>query len=287
MPKDPAPGHTCAMEPRTLTSLQNPVAQRFRKVIEAGRGRREGVFVLEGRHLLEEALRTGWPVEVLVVDRDLWPRISREVASRINPASVYMAPRELLIRLGTTPSPEGILALCPRRASAPGAPRPGGLYLYLDRVQDPANVGMLVRSARAFGLAGVFFGRGTADPFGPTALSRSAGAALHMGPVAVAEEEFLTWARLHSVAVLASDASGRPPAPVRPDAPPRALVVGNEGRGLSPALRDAAAAVVGIPMAPGWDSLNVAAAGSILMYLLANPAAPSPGGWPSATAPSL
>jgi TrmH family RNA methyltransferase len=275
------------MEPRSLTSLQNPVAQRFRKVLEAGRGRREGVFVLEGRHLLEEALTTGWPVEVLVLDRDLWPRISRDVASRISPASVYLAPRDLLARLGTTPSPEGILALCSRRESAPGAPSPGDLYLYLDRVQDPANVGMLVRSARAFGLAGVFCGRGTADPFGPTALSRSAGAALHLSPVAVAEEEFLAWATSHRVHILAADASGHPPVPVQPGAAPRALAVGNEGRGLSPTLRDAAAAVVSIPMAPGWDSLNVAVAGAILMYILAMPAPSGQGGWLSATAPSL
>lgn len=257
------------MESRVLTSVQNPVAQRFRRITETGRGRREGVFVLEGRHLLEEALRTGWSIEVLLVDRDLWPRVSRDVAARVAPASIYTAPRDLLARLGTVPSPEGYLALCPRRPASPKPPRPGELYLYLDRVQDPANVGMLIRSAQAFGLDGVHCGPGTADPFGPVALSRSAGAALHLNPARVTEAAFLTWAGEGRVRILAAEAGGTAPSPGPSGDPPRALAVGNEGRGLSPGLRAAADATVGLAMTPGWDSLNVAVAGSILMYLLA------------------
>lgn len=276
------------MEPRPLTSAQNPVAQRFRKVTEGGRGRKEGVFVLEGRHLLEEALRTGWPIEVLLVDRDLWPRLSRELARVAPPAALYLAPRDLLARLGTVPSPEGILALCPRREGPLPTPSPGDLFLFLDRIQDPANVGMLVRSARAFGLRGVLFGAGTADPFGPTALARSAGAALHLNPLPACEEALLDWASRHRVALLAADASGRPPRPPEPSDGPRILAVGNEGRGLSASLRGAASATVGLPMAPGWDSLNVAVAGSILMYLLSGEARDSvSSGSLSATSPAF
>lgn len=257
------------MEPRALTSAQNPVAQRFRRITETGRGRREGVFVLEGRHLLEEALRTGWSIEVLLVDRDLWPRVSRDISARISPTSVYTAPRDLLARLGTVPSPEGYLALCPRRPAPRKPPGPGELHLYLDGVQDPANVGMLIRSARAFGLDGVHCGPSTADPFGPTALSRSAGAALHMNPAQVTEAAFLAWASEGGARILAAEAGGAARPPAGPGGPPRVLAVGNEGRGLSPGLRAAACCSVGIPMSSGWDSLNVAVAGSILMVLLA------------------
>lgn len=276
------------MEPRVLTSLQNPVAQRIRRVTEAGRGRREGLFALEGRHLFDEALKVGWPVEILVIDRDLWPLLPRKVVSEMDPAVLYLAPRDLLARLGTVPSPEGILALCPRRKGSPPLPGPRDLFLYLDRVQDPANVGILIRTAQAFGLAGVVCGPGTADPFGSTALARSAGASLHINPVSMSEEDFLDWAGRHSVRILASDASGSAPGPSRIRSAPEVLAVGNEGKGLSPSIQSAAAERVGLPMSPGWNSLNVAAAGSILLYLLAGePPAKAQNEWLSTTSPAL
>ena len=244
-----------------LTSRDNPLCKRFRGVAQNPRqGRKEGIFLLEGRHLLEEALRVGWPLDSVMVDESRWPLWE----DLLKPAgvSVALVPNDLLKKLGTQPAPEGVLALGLRREPRWPEVSSRGRYLYLDGVQDPVNVGILVRSAVAFGFDSAFIGPGTADPFGPAALSRSAGAALHIPLAHCGEEELLVWAERGNVNMLAAEEGG---APLRGAVmAPVLLALGNEGHGLSPRLR-ASATLAGVPMAEGWDSLNVAAAGSILM----------------------
>ncbi|MGC8723303.1 MAG: TrmH family RNA methyltransferase [Acidobacteriota bacterium] len=252
------------MQIKRITSPQNPIAKKVRS---AAQGEEAGHFLLEGRHLLREALAVEWPLECVLVDEDHWQRWQTTLGTLEE--RVFLCPAALLRRLGTAPSPEGVLALGIRRDPSWPRPRPGDRFLYLDAVQDPVNVGILVRSARAFGVAGAFVGPGTADPFRPTALSRSAGAALHIPLVATDAKDFLRWKSSHGVALLAAEAGGLAAWDREPVLGPWALAVGNEGRGLSEPIRTAADALVGIPMEAGWDSLNVAAAGSILLYSLA------------------
>jgi len=252
------------VQPPKIASPSNPLARRFREV-SRGHGRGLGLFLLEGRHLLDEALRVRWPLESVLVEESRW--LDWKVRLDGAGAEVTLVPKGLLEKLGTQPAPEGVLALGKRPLPQMPSVRPGGRYLYMDGVQDPVNVGILVRSAVAFGASGIFVGPGTADPFGPTALSRSAGAALHLPPVAAGPEELVAWCEAGELLLLAAEEGGR-------GLPPRlsgrcvCLAMGNEGHGLSEAVRAAAAARVGIPMAPGWDSLNVAAAGSVLMAAL-------------------
>ncbi len=248
--------------PARIVSKDNPLVKRFRNVARGPRhGRKEGLFLLEGRHLLEEALRAAWPLEAALVEESLWP--SWERALKVSGVPVALVPSCLLQRAGTQPAPEGVLALGLRPVPRwPGA-KAGGRYLYLGGVQDPVNAGILIRSAVAFGFDAVFTGPGTADPFAPAALSRSAGAALHLPPLQCGEEKLLAWAKEEKVLLVAAEEGGLP---LRAAASsPVLLALGNEGHGLSPSLRAAAASFVGVPMAKGWDSLNVAAAGSILM----------------------
>jgi len=252
------------MEPRTLTSAQNPIAQRFRRVARGG-GRKDGVFLLEGRHVFEEAKRVGWPLEVVLVDRREWPRWKLALRSLRPEPICYMVPGDLLERLGTAATSQGVLGLGTRMDPEDPVPSRGELYLFLDRVQDPVNVGMLIRSAVAFGAAGVFAGTGTADPYHPTAMARSAGAVLHLPPLPRSHAGFLEWVRRSEVNLIGARAGGAPPAPLGAHAPPAALALGNEGSGLSAELAAACGDTVAIPMREGWDSLNVAVAGSVLL----------------------
>jgi TrmH family RNA methyltransferase len=252
------------MQPKRISSTQNPLAKKIRS---AAQGEEAGAFLLEGRHLLREALAVGWPLECVLVGEDHWNGWQAVLGPMED--RVFLCPPALLRRLGTTPSPEGVLALGIRRDQPWPRPRRGHRFLYLDAVQDPVNVGILVRSARAFGVAGAFLGRGTADPFRPTALSRSAGAALHIPLVATDVQDFLRWKTDHRVTLFAAEAGGPAVWDKNPAPGPWVLAVGNEGRGLSESIRSAADARVGIPMEAGWDSLNVAAAGSILLFSLA------------------
>ncbi len=250
------------MAPLPLTSLQNPLCKRVRKAAE---GKDREAFLLEGRHLLTEALAAAWPLLAVLVREDRWPEWSARLFPLVEEGKVFLVPARLVERLATQPASEGLLALAARKVPPfPEVPSLRG-YLYLDAVQDPVNVGILVRSARAFGLAGVFAGQGTADPYRGLALYRSAGAAFQIPVWPVKAPEFLSWAGVNGVTLLAANARGEPlPKAARPQGP-FAVVLGNEGRGLSPELLERCARRVAIPMAAGWDSLNVAVAGSILM----------------------
>lgn len=252
------------VQPPKIASTSNPLARRFREAAR-GRGRAEGIFLLEGRHLLDEALKVGWPLEAVLVEEAKW--LDWKVRLEAAGAEVTLATRDLLEKVGTAPSPEGVLALGRRPQAVMPDPSPEERFLYLDGVQDPVNVGILVRSAMAFGCASVFTGPGTADPYGPTALSRSAGAALHCPPVPVKPEALVKWCQRGGVALLAAKEGGRGlPCGLRDR--PLCLALGNEGHGLSQAVLAAAEAAVGVPMVSGWDSLNVAAAGSVLLAAL-------------------
>ena len=253
------------MEPHRISSAKNIVLKRFRRL---ARGNEPGLFLIEGRHVLEEALRVEWPLREVLLEESLWDQWRDSLALHASAGKVYLAPKNLVEQVSRTASPEGVLASGERKpAGWPGA-QAGDLWLYLDAVQDPANVGMLVRSATAFGLAGVFCGEGTADPFHPTALSRSAGAAFHLLILPCALGSFLKWAEDKNVLLMAANARGEPfHLRPRPQGP-AVLALGNEGRGLSAPLLEACHIRLAIPMLHGWDSLNVAVAGSLILFAL-------------------
>jgi TrmH family RNA methyltransferase len=254
------------MEPRVLTSPQNPLIKKFRAALRVKQG---DVFLLEGRHLLREAFRTRWPLQSVLVSKGRWEAWEGELEGAALLERSFAVTPSLLESLSTVASPEGIIALAIRRLQSWPVPSQGARYLFLDAVQDPVNVGILVRSARAFGFSAVFCATGTVDPFHPTALARSAGAALHLALVPCTASEFISWARTGGVRLFAAEAGAPPFHGHQPSSAPAALAVGNEGQGLSKMVLEACEARLGIPMSPGWDSLNVAVAGGLLMHHLA------------------
>lgn len=178
-----------------------------------------------------------------------------------------------VLALADTETPRPVLLVVRPRPPAPAAEAPPGRYLYLDAVQDPGNVGTLVRSAWAFGLSGVVVGTGTADPWSPKVVRASAGGVFHLPLLADLSPE--PWPRWPGAFLYAE--AGREHADdvaVRAG-PDWVLAVGNEGAGVSPRVR-ALGRPVSLAMRPGVDSLNAAVAGSILMYVLTHHRPPDP-----------
>jgi TrmH family RNA methyltransferase len=254
------------MEPRLLTSPQNPVIKKFRAAL---RVKQKDVFLLEGRHLLRESFRVRWPLQSVLVSKNRWEDWEDELEGAALLGRSFAVTPSLLESLSTVASPEGIIALAIRQEAVWPAPARGARILFLDAVQDPVNVGILIRSAMAFGFSAVFCATGTVDPFHPTALARSAGAALHLPILSCTASAFIEWARDGGVRLFAAEAGGNPFHRHPPPSGPAALALGNEGQGLSKAVLEACQARLGIPMADGWDSLNVAVAGGLLMHHLA------------------
>jgi TrmH family RNA methyltransferase len=180
---------------------------------------------------------------------------------------VFLVDDATLARVAPTTTPQGLLAIVrvPHHRL-----EPAGVLVYLDRVQDPGNVGAVIRSAAAFGASGVACSPGCASPFSWRSLRASAGHALLL-PVQ-GEAEFAPLADAVAAAggevAAASGHGGTPPARWR-SRRPLLLVVGNEGQGVAPEIAARCEATVTIPLAGHVESLNVTVAASVILASLA------------------
>ena len=248
----------------TELSPHNPRIEAVRD-LRTPRGRRAGHrFTAEGPTLLEEAERTGLrPLEIYATQAGL----GRFDPGRLETGgtAIYLVSDRVFARLSDLETPTGILAVfdLPGRTVAEVLARDGPVLL-LAGVSDPGNAGTLVRSAEAFGAAGVLFGRGGADPFAPKVVRAAMGSLFRL-PVAVVEpDELLAAAAAAGRPVVAADVDGEDLAVAR--IPPNAvLAIGNERRGVRDWLPSWDRAVR-IPQREAADSLNAAVAGSIVLY---------------------
>ena len=245
-----------------------------------GRGRREtGCFLAEGRRLVGEVLDgPGRTVAVLYAERAPGTSAPPDGAAGTAPSApplralldragrhgvrVEAVPERLIAALADAATPQPVIAIGEIPAYGWDDVGPGTILL-LDGIQDPGNVGALVRAAVALGAAGVVGVEGTADPWGPKALRASAGAAFR-GPVLRTNvADALARLAARRMPLWAAAADGPPLEPAARG--PVALALGSEADGVSPAVLAAAARRVSVPLARGVESLNVAAAGAILL----------------------
>ena len=270
-----------------ITSRDNRWLKEFRLALRGGLATESGFVGVEGVRLVEEALRSACPIEAVLFSETgerhherLAPLIDRpEIA-----IPILRTTDRLFEGVADTEHPQGVAALVkPRVASFDDLLRTPAmacspLLVVLAGVQDPGNVGTILRTASAFGATGAVTAAsgqsGTASPFSPKALRASAGAALHLPIVAgMSLPILLTQLSVANVRTLAScvheSADGGNPllAPWEVDwCEPVALLVGNEGAGLPEEVERSADARIRIPMASGVESLNAAAAAAVLFY---------------------
>ncbi len=238
-----------------------------------GRARR-GLALAEGVRLVEEAVAAGIELWGAAVSPALEATArGRALKSGLVGRGVRLeeVSEAELDRLADTDHPQGIVAVIrPRPWSLDQIPTPpGAVVLVLDTVQDPGNVGTMLRTALGLGAAGVVALKGTAEVTGPKALRGSMGALFRLPTVPADPPALLAWAGAREVELWVAETGGEPiarPAVPRGRRAPVALVVGNEGAGVDAEIGAAAARRVGIPLAPGTESLNVAAAAAILLY---------------------
>lgn len=250
-----------------VVSRQNARFREVARLVSSSRDRRKSRrALLEGEHLVDVYLaRVGMP-EVLVVNEDAAARAGIAALVAKMPASrVLVVPRALFDGMGALPPDVGVIAVAP----APSAPagRIGAFLLLVEAIQDPGNLGSMLRSAAAFGVDAVHLSPTCAFVWSPKVLRAGQGAhfqlAIHDDAdlVAVARECRAAGGRL-----FAAVAAGGTPLGEATMRGRVAIAVGNEGAGLSAALRAEADAGVTIPMPGGSESLNVAAATAVLLY---------------------
>jgi RNA methyltransferase, TrmH family len=295
-----------AGEPALLTSRDNRWLKEFRLALRGGLPTENGFVGVEGARLVEEALRSGCRIQAVLFSES-GERHHERLASLIDrPEMAFPVLRttdRLFEGLADTEHPQGVAALVhPRETSFDDLVRTPGsacapLLIVLAGVQDPGNVGTILRTAAAFGATGAATAAsgisGTANPFSPKALRASAGAALHLPILAgMSLAILLAQLKVAGVRTLASSVhearDGEQPllAPWEVDwCQPVALLVGNEGAGLPEEVERGADARIRIPMAGGIESLNAAAAAAVVFYEAARQrnAAAAPGIQTSAT----
>ncbi|MGN1005716.1 MAG: TrmH family RNA methyltransferase [Aristaeellaceae bacterium] len=247
-----------------ITSAKNPTVQRLRSLKDAKARREAGLFLVEGEVMIREALGCGLKLRELAAE-ETHADFAREVCGG---ARGCIVTRSLLETICDTRTPQGVCA-------AFELPEPVALeklperIVALDGVQDPGNLGTIWRTADAAGFQALLLGAGGADPLSPKVQRAAMGSGFRV-PFCAAPElaEALTALRKRGYRVFASDLSGAD-FYARPDAGEKfVLVIGNEARGISDAVREAADCRVKLPMRGGAESLNAAVAAGIMMYEL-------------------
>lgn len=254
-----------------------PMLTRGEERLIHGLGRRKvrergGLFLAEGIRVVEELLAAELPVRLALVSPSLEEtERGRELAVAL---AAVTEPRRVddgtLNRLAGTETPQGVLVV----AEAPEADLDGitlsepAVVLVLDGVQDPGNAGTLIRTAAAMGPVPVVCLTGTVDPWNPKAVRAAAGGSFLTPVVSATPEELLAFLDGQGAVLLGAAVDGEPLAAGRWSGRPVALVVGNEGAGLSHAMEAALDARVALTMRGRVESLNVSIAAAILLYLI-------------------
>lgn len=233
---------------------------------------KRSLFVAEGVRTVEELLKSGLDVEGALVS-PLLPESPRggSLASRLKERGVEVleVSEKDFATAADTDSPQGILALArmPRQNLGDVMGRENIRLLVLDGIQDPGNAGTILRTAAALGVTATLALPGTVDLWNAKVVRSSMGAQFAHPPFSVTGEELANLLGRESIELWAAAAGGETLGGMSPPAK-LAIAVGNEGAGLSSTVRGLATRFVGLPLASGVESLNVAVAAGIILYEL-------------------
>ena len=242
----------------TITSKNNPLVKETVSLKDKKGRKQLGLFLVEGRKMTDEVLRSGMQVERVFVSESYSHELPFEEEKRT------VVSDEVFRALSDEKTPQGIL--CRVRIPEKSLSAPKGRCLLLDGVSDPGNMGAILRTANAAGYEEIYLTEDCTDPYSPKSVRASMSGLfftkLHFGT----REEILSV--LDGIPILVADMGGvnlfkyRPPKQF-------ALVIGNEGNGVSKQVKQAAHQTVAIPMKSTQESLNAAVSAGIAMYLLA------------------
>ena len=242
------------MREEWITSRKNPLLVQIRRLASSRGARRSaGMFLGDGVKLLEEAMKWGAPLETVVYSEGLdGPELPPEVRT-------VRVPEDVMASISPMESPQGALFLCRMWDTAPPPRLEGGRYLVLDGLQDPGNVGTIWRTADALEADGLLLVHGCADPFGPKVVR--APMVWETGPERLAGLLERSGLALYATA-LREDTEDIKTA----DLSRSAVVIGSEGRGVSPELLAMSQRALKIPMRERCESLNAAAAAAVVLW---------------------
>jgi len=261
---------------RTQSDRLRPVAgrhnQRLKELRSAFRRAEltpQGECAIEGVKLLEEALRSGRHLETVFFSESARP-LAEKLLPQINSRTeTLVLPNALFNSIVPSDAPQGVAALLKLQvfSSAQLLERGSeGPFVVATGLQDPGNLGTILRSAEAFGAAGIFLTEGTVSPYNSKVLRGSAGSIFRLPILQISSAELIPLLRTNGVRLLATSSHQGTPLPQIKWTLPLAIFIGNEGAGLSRELTRQMDETLAIPQAKQVESLNAGVAASIVLY---------------------
>ncbi|MGD6841087.1 TrmH family RNA methyltransferase [Bacillus infantis] len=247
-----------------IQSANNPQIKQWRKLLAKKERDKTGMFLAEGYHLAEEALKGEKATELIISE-------NAELPARWNYGElpVTIVTDEIIKSLSDTETPQGVIAVCKEEKMLPASVK-GSTFLLIDAVQDPGNLGTMIRTADAAGIDAVIVGKGSADIYNPKVLRSAQGSHFHLPIIRGSLDEWMDRLKEEEIPVYGTALENGSSYKETQPAGRFALLVGNEGSGVSPDLLERTDKNLYIPIYGKSESLNVAVAAGILLYYLKN-----------------
>lgn len=251
-----------------IESRHNVRVKSLKKLKEKRHRSLEGKYLVEGFRLLEEAFKARKNIEVLLYAEDKEDDFNRYIRPYLQEEEVLLTTMDVIRELSSTVHPQGIVGVISKSTEPMEknlVEKPEGLFIYLDGLQDPGNLGTIIRSAHASGAKGILMGRNTVDPYGDKVVRSAMGSMFHVNIYENGEELLDRYLeagfRLAVTSLLAErdifheDLTGN-----------LIIAIGNEGNGITREIEEKAHLLLKIPMPGGAESLNAAVAASIVLF---------------------
>ncbi|WP_211746574.1 RNA methyltransferase [Paenibacillus sp. Marseille-Q4541] len=252
-----------------IASVHNPRVKDWAQLLEKKHRTRQGKYIIEGVHLVQEALEHGAMIECIAYDMDkgipselgAYPR----TASTVEWIAVSAA---VIAKCTDTVTPQAVFAVIRKDEKQVDEllVKPDSLVIVLDRLQDPGNVGTIIRSADAAGADGVILGRGSADVYNPKTIRSTMGSFFHLPVVEADLSEVLPAAKQAGVTLVSTSLTAEHSCYSYDFKGSRWLVIGNEGSGVSDEVSRLVDDAVIIPSKGQAESLNAAMAATVLLF---------------------
>lgn len=249
-----------------IESKENNLFKSTKKLKERRFRQKEGKFILEGFRLIEEAVKAGMEIEYIILSQGNEEKLqSSNLKKVINDENIYVFSNGLFLQISSTEHPQGIIAIVKNKRMT--IDLEGKFFLVCDKVQDPGNLGTIIRTAHASGVDGIILTKGTVDIYNDKTIRSTMGSIFYV-PIFYDDTDFSIIRKLKESGVaLVTTSLEESKNFFEEDLKGKImLAVGNEGNGISNELFELANKKVKIPMPGGAESLNVAVATSIILF---------------------
>jgi len=254
---------------RRIEGRHNPQVKELRRAFSRGELTKDRYCAIEGLRILEEAIRSGLRFRAVFFSESAAVRAQRLLSQIGAHVETLLLPDKLFSSVVPSETPQGVAALARWKEFSLEevlAKSQGGSLLAVSGVQDPGNLGTILRSAEAFGAGGVLLGEGTASLFNPKVVRASAGSVFRLPAVQTKLSDAVAQMKKHGLRLVATSSHKGTALDQASLSGPIVIFIGSEGAGLSRDLIKAMDEVVSIPHSPRVESLNAGVAASIVLY---------------------